>query len=214
MLLVWGRKSSINVRKVLWCLAELKLKEEKDFERIDAGLDFGKNRTDDFLNMNPNGLVPTLKDGDFVLWESNSIMRYLIKKYDAKNRFPSSIEEQSLSDQWLDWQLSLLWPTLRISYIGLTRTSEEDKDYEAIRKAYQDTNKNLRVLNENLKKNRYCSGNQFNLCDISIGLCVNRWMMLNEKYHEKTGPKENFENITNWIERLETETKFLEVYEK
>ena len=64
---LWGRKSSINVQKVLWCLAELGLKEGEDFERIDAGLDFGKNRTPEFLALNPNGLVPTLEDGDLVL---------------------------------------------------------------------------------------------------------------------------------------------------
>ena len=77
MLRLWGRKSSINVQKVLWCLAELGFHEGEGFERIDAGLHFGKNDTPDFLKMNPNGLVPILEDRNLVLWESNTIMRYL-----------------------------------------------------------------------------------------------------------------------------------------
>ena len=72
---LWGRKSSINVQKVLWCLDELGLEEGKDYERIDAGLQFGLNRTPEFLMLNPNGLVPTLEDDGITLWESNTIMR-------------------------------------------------------------------------------------------------------------------------------------------
>ena len=94
MIRLWGRKSSINVQKVLWCLAELGLKEGKDFERIDAGLHFGKNRTPEFLALNPNGLVPTLQDGDLVLWESNTILRYLVRQYDKSKRFPEDIASQ------------------------------------------------------------------------------------------------------------------------
>lgn len=91
MMRLWGRKSSINVQKVLWCLAELDLKESQDFERIDAGLQFGKNNTPEFLKMNPNGLVPTIEDGDLMLWESNTIMRYLVSQYDKDGRFPRGV---------------------------------------------------------------------------------------------------------------------------
>ena len=70
---IWGRANSVNVQKVLWCLHELDLA----YHRIDAGMQFGKNNEAAYLAMNPNGRVPTLVDGDFVLWESNSVMRYL-----------------------------------------------------------------------------------------------------------------------------------------
>ena len=69
---IWGRANSVNVQKVLWCLHELDI----SYDRIDAGMQFGKNNEVPYLAMNPNGRVPTLVDGDFVLWESNSIMRY------------------------------------------------------------------------------------------------------------------------------------------
>jgi glutathione S-transferase len=102
MMRLWGRKSSINVQKVLWCLSELGLKEGQDYERIDAGLQFGINRSPEFLKLNPNGLVPTLEDGDLALWESNTIMRYLIRQYDKQGRFPRDIASQYGSEKWLD----------------------------------------------------------------------------------------------------------------
>ena len=81
-LTIWGRANSVNVQKVLWCLRELDLA----YERIDAGMAFGRNPEPDYLAMNPNGRVPTLVDGDFVLWESNSIMRYLVARLSRRNR--------------------------------------------------------------------------------------------------------------------------------
>src|ERR1700680_1085638 len=74
---IWGRANSVNVQKVLWCLRELDLA----YERIDAGMAFGRNRDPDYLAMNPNGRVPTLVDGDFVLGESNSVMGFLVMAY-------------------------------------------------------------------------------------------------------------------------------------
>jgi glutathione S-transferase len=79
MLTIWGRVNSINVQKALFCLEETGVA----YDRIDAGLAFGVNLTDDYLAMNPNGLVPTLRDGDLVLWESNVIVRYLAARYSA-----------------------------------------------------------------------------------------------------------------------------------
>ena len=99
MMRLWGRKNSINVQKVLWCLAELGLKEGKDFERIDAGLRFGVNNTPVFLKLNPNGLIPTLEDGDVVLWEPNTIMRYLARPHDKAGRFTVDIKAQYESEK-------------------------------------------------------------------------------------------------------------------
>jgi glutathione S-transferase len=111
MIRLWGRASSINVQKILWCLHELGLKEGTDYERIDAGLQFGVVNTPEFLALNPNGLVPTLQDESFVLWESNSIMRYLARKYDQNGRYPADLNSQASADKWLDWQLTTFWPS-------------------------------------------------------------------------------------------------------
>ena len=158
MMRLWGRKSSINVQKVLWCLAELGLNEGADFERIDAGLHFGINNTPEFLQMNPNGLVPTLKDGELVLWESNTILRYLVSQYDKNGRFPKGVAVQYGSEKWMDWQVGTLWPALRPTFIGLTRVPGAERDHAGIQKAYQDANQLFELLNQTLESQAYCLG--------------------------------------------------------
>ena len=214
MIRLWGRKSSINVQKVLWCLAELGLEESKDFERIDAGLHFGKNRTPEFLALNPNGLVPTLQDGDLVLWESNTILRYLVRQYDKSKRFPTDIASQYQSEKSMDWQLGTMWPSLRVAFLGLTRTPENERNYEVIHKAYQDTNALLALLDQQLANQRYCSGDSFNIGDIPLALCVSRWILLNETFPEQTGPRLSLQNVEAWMQRIEAETKYSVVAEK
>ena len=214
MIRLWGRKSSINVQKVLWCLAELGLEEVKDFERIDAGLHFGKNRTPEFLALNPNGLVPTLQDGDLVLWESNTILRYLVRQYDKSKRFPEDIASQYQSEKWMDWQLGTMWPSLRVAFLGLTRTPEGERNYAVIHKAYQDTNALLALLDQQLANQRYCSGDSFNIGDIPLALCVSRWILLNETFPEQTGARLSLQNVEAWMQRIEAETKYSIVAEK
>lgn len=198
MITLWGRKSSINVQKVLWILAELGLKENVDFKQIDAGLHFGINKTPEYLKLNPNGLVPTLQDGEIVLWESNSIMRYLAKKYDSKKVFPNDLATQAASDKWMDWQISTLWPALRIPFLGLTRIPEEERDYVAIRNAFQESNRLFGIFDGVLANQAFCSGKQFNLGDIVLALCVKRWIMLSDQYPDKTGERAELKNIARW----------------
>ena len=214
MMRLWGRKSSINVQKVLWCFAELGLEEGKDFERIDAGLHFGKNRTPEFLALNPNGLVPTLEDGNLVLWESNTILRYLCSQYDPSKHFPTDIATQYQSEKWMDWQVGTMWPALRIAFLGLTRTPENERNKEAIRKAYQDSNALFSLLDQQLASQHYCSGNSFNIGDIPLALCVSRWILLNQTFPDQTGPRPSLQNIDAWMQRIETGTKYSVVAEK
>ena len=214
MMRLWGRKSSINVQKVLWCLAELGLKQGQDFERIDAGLHFGVNQTPEFLKMNPNGLVPTLEIGDLTLWESNTIMRYLVKEQDKHKRFPVDIHAQYGSEKWLDWQLGTLWPVLRPAFLGLTRTPEAERNYSAIEKSFQATNQLFALLDQVLSKQSYCSGNQFHIGDIALALCASRWILLHQTFPDKTGPRAELKNIDAWLKRLEQETCYNVVAEK
>jgi glutathione S-transferase len=208
MITLWGRKSSINVQKVLWILAELGLKENVDFKQIDAGLHFGINKTPEYLKLNPNGLVPTLEDGELVLWESNSIMRYLAKKYDSKKVFPSDLATQAASDKWMDWQISTLWPALRIPFLGLTRIPEEERDYVAIRNAFQESNRLFGIFDGVLANQSYCSGKQFNLGDITLALCVKRWIMLSDQYLDKTGERAELKNIARWYHDICINSQF------
>ena len=108
MIKIWGRTDSSNVQKVLWCCGELGI----DFDRVDWGGKFGGNDEKAYREMNPNGLVPTLKDGDFILWESNSILRYLNAKYGAGRLLPSTPEAMATPTHSVDRQLSTFHPTL------------------------------------------------------------------------------------------------------
>jgi hypothetical protein len=122
-LTIWGRANSVNVQKVLWCLAELDLA----YQRIDAGMAF---RT-----TGPNGRVPTLVDGDYVLWESNSIMRYLNLAYGGGSPiYPPSPQARAAVDRWLDWTLSTLQPVDRPVFWALVRTPVENATWSRSRK--------------------------------------------------------------------------------
>ncbi|CAN1517130.1 Gst Glutathione S-transferase [Burkholderiaceae bacterium] len=214
MMRLWGRKSSINVQKVMWCLTELQRQEQIDYERIDAGLHFGINTSPEFLKLNPNGLVPTLQDGQLNLWESNSILRYLARTYDAAgNFFPSDNLSQANSDKWLDWQLSILWPALRLPFLGLTRVPEAERNYAGISKGFTDTHHYLGFLNTALQKQAYCSGERFNLGDIALALCVNRWILLAETFPEHLTARPQYEYLENWFKRIQTQTQFATIAE-
>src|SRR5437762_11359325 len=99
-----------------------------EFERQDWGGKFGGNKDKDYLAMNPNGLVPTLKDGDFILWESNSIMRYLNAKYRKGKLMPSALEEMANANRWMDWQLSTFNAAIVPLFWALIRTPEDKRD--------------------------------------------------------------------------------------
>ncbi len=213
MMTLWGRKSSINVQKVLWVLAELDLREGADFKQIDAGLHFGINKTPEYLKLNPNGLVPTLEDGSLVLWESNTIMRYLAKKFSSTGAFPYDLASQASSDKWMDWQISTLWPSLRVRFLGLTRVPEEERDYSAIKNAFQESNRLLGIFDGVLANQAFCSCSKFNLGDINIALCVKRWIMLADQYPDKTGPRTELIHLKRWYEMICANTQFTKATE-
>jgi glutathione S-transferase len=213
MMTLWGRKSSINVQKVLWVLAELDLREGADFKQIDAGLHFGINKTPEYLKLNPNGLVPTLEDGSLVLWESNTIMRYLAKKFSSTGAFPYDLASQASSDKWMDWQISTLWPSLRVPFLGLTRVPEEERDYSAIKNAFQESNRLLSIFDGVLANQAFCSCSKFNLGDINIALCVKRWIMLADQYPDKTGPRTELIHLKRWYEMICANTQFTKATE-
>jgi len=213
MMTLWGRKSSINVQKVLWVLAELDLREGADFKQIDAGLHFGINKTPEYLKLNPNGLVPTLEDGSLVLWESNTIMRYLAKKFSSTGAFPYDLASQASSDKWMDWQIRTLWPSLRVPFLGLTRVPEDERDYSAIKNAFQESNRLLGIFDGVLANQAFCSCSKFNLGDINIALCVKRWIMLADQYPDKTGPRTELIHLKRWYEMICANTQFTKATE-
>ena len=172
-LTIWGRANSVNVQKVLWCLHELDLA----YERIDAGMAFGKNREAEYLSMNPNGRVPTLVDGDFVLWESNSIMRYFVLAYRPQSPlYPQAPKMRASVDRWLDWTLSTLQPADRPVFWALVRTPPEERDMAAIQKDADTEAVQWHIADSYLATRRFIAGDEFTLADIALGAYARRWV--------------------------------------
>ena len=121
MLKIWGRISSINVKKVVWTAQELGL----DFQRTEAGGLFGIVKTPEYLRLNPNSLVPVIEDDDYILWESNVIVRYLCAKHSAGQMYPSELRERFDAERWMDWQQTTLNPASRPGFWQLIRTPPE-----------------------------------------------------------------------------------------
>jgi len=172
MLRILGKASSINVRKVLWTCAELQI----PFEREDWGSGFKPTDTPEFLALNPCAMVPVIQDGDFTLWESNTIIRYLAGNYGGADLYPTEPRSRARVDQWIDWQASELNRSWSYAFMSLVRQSPDHQDSAALANGIEQWSKTMSILNQQLQKTgAYVSGEQFSLADIPIGLSVNRW---------------------------------------
>jgi glutathione S-transferase len=199
MIKIWGRSTSVNVQKVMWAVGELKLAHE----RIDVGGAFGKNREPQYLAMNPNGLVPTLEEDGFILWESNSIVRYLAAKYGAGTFEPADLRARARAQSWMDWQLSVAAPAIRDLFWGLIRTPPEKRDPAAIEKSREETAAALKILDAALAKTRFVAGETLSMGDIPVALMAYRFRRLTA---ERTG----LGNMERWFAEIEVRPAFKE----
>jgi glutathione S-transferase len=176
MIKIWGRNTSSNVQKAMWAVGELKL----EHERIDIGGAFGKNKEPGYLAMNPNGLVPTLEEDDgFLLWESNSVVRYLAARYDKSGALePKDAKQRAIASQWMDWQLSVAGPAITPAFWGLIRTPPEKRDMAAIKTSQEKTTDAMRMLDTQLGKTAYVAGAAFSYGDIPVGIMCYRFVQL------------------------------------
>ena len=189
---IWGRLSSINVQKVVWCAGEVGM----PFERIDAGLAFGINNTPEYMAKNPNGLVPLLEEEDgWTLWESNAIVRYLAARHSAGDLWPEDPRERALADRWMDWQATAFTPAFVAAFMGLVRTPAEKRDEAAIAAAMKKGEPFAAILDEHLGRNAYVGGNRFTMGDIPAGCIAHRWLNL----PAERAPRPNLERWYNDI---------------
>jgi glutathione S-transferase len=191
MLTIWGRNNSINVQKVLWCCAELGL----EFRRIDAGLQYGVNNTPEYLANNPTGLVPTIDDDGYILWESNVIVRYLSSRHGLGTLCPADLQARFRAEIWMDWQQSFLWPSFRTVFQGLIRTPPEKRDNNAIAAAKGKAASALKILDRHLAGRDYVEGKQLTFGDIPVGIAAYRWFALGM-------PRDELPNMVRWHDRL------------
>jgi glutathione S-transferase len=191
MLKIWGRTNSVNVKKVLWAAEELGLK----YERIDAGLHFGVNKTLEYLKMNPTGLVPTIDDDGFVLWESHSIVRYLAAKHGAGKLWPADLRQRADAERWMDWTYTFQREFQRPIFWPLVRTPPEKRDLNAIEAARAVCSELLQIPERYLSDRPYLAGDRLTIADIPLGCHVQLWMRL--PLERPAQP-----NLKAWFERL------------
>jgi glutathione S-transferase len=174
MIKIWGRNTSVNVQKVMWAVDELGLPHE----RIDVGGPFGKNNEPAYLAMNPNGLVPTLEEDGFVLWESNAIVRYLAAKYGAGTLEPADLRTRARASSWMDWQLTVASPALTPVFWGLVRTPPEKRDQAAIEASKIKTIAAMKIVDAHLANSAFVAGDTLSMGDIPVALMAYRFRRL------------------------------------
>jgi glutathione S-transferase len=174
MLQILGRSTSLNVRKVLWLCEELGLQ----YELQPWGAGHRSTDAPEFRALNPNALVPVILDGSFVLWESNTICRYLAASQGNTALLPAAPADRALVEQWMDWQLGELNPAWRYAFMSLARRSPAHTDAAAIAASVSSWNRCMAVLDAQLlKTGAFVTGDRFTVADIVLGLSTHRWFM-------------------------------------
>ncbi len=191
MLKVYGRRNAYNVQKVLWTLGELDL----GYAHIDIGSEREQLATPGFLTLNPHARIPVLVDGDTVVWESNTIVRYLCARYAAGTLWPASPAQRSLADRWMDWELATLQPDFLELFWGYFRTPPAQHNHETIRQSLSRCELHFQKLNAHLAQNDYLAGNSFAMGDIPCAVALYR-------YFEMGLPVTRPPNVLAWYERL------------
>ncbi|CAO4147482.1 glutathione S-transferase family protein [Methylorubrum populi] len=188
---LWGRASSGNVQKALWALDELGLA----YEHIEAGGAHGIVGDASYRALNPNGLVPTLEEDGFVLWESNAILRYLAHAHGGPLALPEAPRARALIDQWLDWQATAFTPAMRDAFLQLVRVAPEKRDPRVVEASRANSERNAALLDRHLADTPFVAGETFSIADIAVGLAAHRWFQLPLEREERP-------NIRRWLEGL------------
>jgi glutathione S-transferase len=184
MLTIIGKPTSINVRKVLWTCAELGL----PFARVEW--------REEHAALNPNRMVPVLVDGDFVLWESNAICRYLCAREGADALLPPDAHARARVEQWMDWQATELNNAWRYAFMALVRNSAAHTDPAQVAASVENWNRHVGILDAHLAASgAFVAGEHFTLADIVIGLSLNRWSMT-------PMARPDYPHVAAWLARL------------
>jgi len=179
------------------------------YTRIDAGGSHdlnGKNQK--YLQMNPNGLVPTIDDDGYILWESNAIMRYLAAKHSSP-LYPVDLKIRGRIEQWLDWYITAVIDT-RIAFIQLYRTPVEKQDKELIKDSVEKGNGRFLMLEEHFKSTgqKYMCGDEFTIGDIPMATQAHRWLTMKTEGRIVTP---DLPHVTQWYNRITERKPFKDV---
>lgn len=193
MIRVWGRRSSSNVQKVLWTLGELDL----PFTRECVGGSFGGNRDPDFLQMNPNGLVPVIQDGDVTMFESNAIIRYLAWRYRAGLLRPDEPRLLAATEQWMEWQHHHIAFNVSVIFMNQVRLPPEKRNAAAVEQARKALDEALAIADKHLAQHDWFAGEQFTYGDIVMGVFLWRYLGMGNSLANAPHVEEWFDAIKN-----------------
>ncbi|CNB57483.1 putative glutathione S-transferase-family protein [Yersinia frederiksenii] len=200
MLTVWGRNNSTNVKKVLWCLEELGIR----YERIDVGGQYGQLDEPLYRTLNPNGLIPCLQDDDFILWESNTIVRYLAAQYGEDTLYLPDARQRASAEKWMDWASSSVVEPYKAVFHGLVRTAPEQQDKVKIAQGIEQLNRLMTIADAALSKQAYLSGDQFGIGDIPLGCQAYAWFNMQLERPE-------LPHLQRWYQQLAQRPAFQKV---
>lgn len=199
MLTIWGRENSVNVKKVLWCAAELDLA----YNFITAGGEYGKNKDPLFLSLNPNGLVPCMQDdeNDLILWESNTIVRYMAAKYGQNIWLLTDAAVRAASEKWMDWTLSTLAPVLQPLFINIVRMPSGKQDSQLIGTSIKKCEQLFDIAESALAKQPFFSGTEFGIGDIPLGCFAYNWFNMDI-------PRKPRDQLQQWYDAISVRNAF------
>lgn len=200
---VFGRDTSANVQKVRWALAELGL----EYEHIQLGGRYGGNRKPEYLALNPNGLVPTLRDGDLMLWESHAIVRYLAAQYGPGRLWPDEPVARAECDRWTDWTTTTFQPAWIDVFWRFYRTPPKQRDAAAIARGVADTEKCFAIMDDRLEKSRFLAGGELTYADLVAGIPLFRWTTMGLE------PRRSFANVDRWHAELHERAAYRDTVE-
>ena len=200
MLRIWGRRNSANVQKVLWLAAELGV----DYQHVPAGGNFGGLDEPSFRALNPHGRVPVLQDGDFAIWESHSILRYLAAQYGDGSLWPADPPARAQLDEWMDWAQTTFQPDfLNGVFWGYYRTPEAQRNWPAIEKSVKRCAAHIALIDKILAQRLFLGRDSFSLADIPLGTLMYR-------YYELDIERPEAEHVQAWFGRLKQRPAYQE----
>ncbi|MFT5506436.1 MAG: glutathione S-transferase [Gammaproteobacteria bacterium] len=191
MLKIYGRRNSSNVIPVMWAVGELNLAHE----RLNIGGTFGGDDTTDYLALNPNGLIPTINDDGFVLYESHAIVRYLCRNHSSDDLYPTESQQLAIADQWMEWHKFHVMMNVMPIFLNLVRIPEEKCDMDLVEQKTLIAGQQLSKLDQHLSDRPYILGEQFSMADIPTGALM-------FKYFNLPIERPSLPNVEAWYQRL------------
>ena len=190
MIKVWGRLTASNVQKVMWCIDELGVAHEH------IHIPFGRAKEDPaYLAINPNGRVPTIEEDGFILWESNSCVRYIAARFGAGTLWPTDPRVRADAERWMEWQLTTLSEPTDTIFIGLVVKQREQRDMAAIAAATKRLNALWAVVDKVLATRKFVAGDDLTIGDIPMGIAAHRWFTIPVE-------RDRHPNVEGWYSRL------------